>query len=83
MKSGVQQELSFSLDLLAGYVNELITQLRQTLYGLRIGHVSPGCAFYAYDNALLFASYYGLQRLFSVCKQYDIKWDISFKPIKS
>jgi len=65
------------------YVDELITQLRHSSYGLHIGQLFAGCAFYADDIALLSASCYGLQRLINICEKYGTEWDIRFNPTKS
>jgi len=64
-------------------MDELITELRQSNYGLYIGRLFGECAVYADDIALLSASCYGFQRLTGVCDQYGGKWDIVFNPSKS
>jgi len=68
-KCGVRQGRGGVLSpyLFAMYVDELITRLRQCGYGLHIGQLLVGCAVYADDTALLFASCYGLQRLLNIC----------------
>ena len=45
------------------YVDELITHLRHSSYGLHIGQLFVGCAFYADDIALLSASCNGYKDL--------------------
>ena len=69
--------------LFALYVDELLSQLRHSSYGLHIGQLFVGCAFYANDTALLSASCYGLQKLINICEQYGTEWDIRFNPTKS
>jgi len=65
------------------YVNDLIVQLRQTGYGVHVGQLFVGCAFYADDIALLSASCYGLRKLVDACTHCGTKWDIKFNPLKS
>ena len=63
---GVSHGVILSPYLFVLYVAELITQLRQFSYGLHIGQLFVGCAFYADDIALLSSSCYGLQRLINI-----------------
>jgi len=76
VKCGVCQGGVLSSYLFSLYVDELITQLRHSSYGLHIGQLFVGCAFYADDIALLSASCYGLQRLINICEQYGTERDI-------
>jgi len=63
VKCGVRQSGVLYPYLFALYVDELITELRQSNYGLHIGQLFVGYVVYADDIALLSASCYGLQRL--------------------
>jgi len=63
VKCGVRQSGVLYPYLFAVYMDELITALRQSNYGLHIGRLFVGCVVYADDIALLSASCYGLQRL--------------------
>ena len=49
--------------LFAIYVDSLISDLRQSGYGLYIGTLFVGCVVYADDIVLLSVSCFGLQRL--------------------
>jgi len=64
-------------------LSPILIQLRNSSYGLHIGQLFLGCAFYADDIALLSASCYGLQRLINICEQYGTAWDIRLNPTKS
>ena len=48
-----------------------------------VGQLFIGCALYADDIVLMYASCYGLQKLVDVCQCYGITWDIKFHPLKS
>jgi len=67
---GVCQGNVLSPYLFTVYIHDLIVQLRQTGYGIHVGQIVVGCAFYADDIALLSASCYGLQKLVDVCTYY-------------
>jgi len=62
------------------YVDKLISQLRHSSYGLHMGQLFVGCAFYADDIALLSASCYELQTLNNICEQYGTNNLILLKP---
>jgi len=85
VKCGVRQDgiLSPYLFYFAVYMDELMTELRQSNSGLHICRLFVGCVVYADDIALLSASCYGLQRLTDVCDQYCGKLDVVFNPSKS
>ena len=70
VKCGVRQGGVLSPYLFALYVDDLISQLRQSGYGLHIGQYFAGCVVYADDIALLSVSCYGLQCLINVCSYY-------------
>ena len=83
VKCGVRQGGVLFPYLFALYVDELIIEVRNSSYGLHIGQLFLGCAFYANDIALLSALCYGLQRLINICEQYGNAWEIRFNPTKS
>ena len=60
---GVRQGGIWSPILFAIYVDSLISDLRQSGYGLYIGALFVGCVVYADDIVLLSVSCFGLQRL--------------------
>ena len=80
---GVRQGGILSPFLFAVYVDDLISNLRQSGYGVYIGKLFVGCVVYADDIALLSVSCFGLQKLMDVCEKYGILWDITFNPAKS
>ena len=69
--------------LLSIYVDDLISELRQSGYGLHIGGLFIGLILYADDIALLACSCYGLQQLINACNKYGMQWDIRFNPQKT
>jgi len=80
---GVRQGGVLSPLLFAIYVDDLISELRQSGYGLHIGSLFIGSILYADDIALLACSCYGLQQLINICHKYGMQWDIRFNPQKS
>jgi len=80
---GVRQGGILSPVLFAIFVDSLISELRQSGYGLHIGKLFVGCVVYADDVALMSVSCYGLQRLVDICANYGTVWDIKFNTAKS
>jgi len=64
-------------------VDDLISERRQSGYGLHIGSLFIVSILYADDIALLACSCYGLQQLINICNKYGMQWDIRFNPQKS
>ena len=69
--------------LFAIYIDDLISQLRLTGYGICIGHAFAGCLMYADDIVLLSCTWYSLQKLITICHLYGKVWDIKFNQQKS
>ena len=69
--------------LFAIYVDDLISELGQSGYGLHIGSLFIGSILYADDIALLACSCYGLQQLINSCNNYGMQCDIIFNSQKS
>ena len=69
MHCGVRQARGGVLSplLFAIYVDDLISELRQSGYGLHIGSLFIGSILYADDITLLACSCHGLQQLINVC----------------
>ena len=80
---GVRQGSVLSPFLFAVYVDGLISDLRNSGFGLYIGKLFIGCILYADDIVLLSVSSYGMQGLLDSCAVYGAKWDIKFNPCKS
>jgi len=72
-----------TLDLFAVYIDDVITHLKNSGYGIYVGQIFTGCALYADDIALLSASCYGLQNIVNICKLYGDALDVNFKSLKS
>ena len=64
---GVRQGGVLSPALFALYVDDLVSQLRDSGYGIHVGSLFVGCVLYADDIVLLFASCDGLQKLVNIC----------------
>jgi len=80
---GLRQGGVLSPLLFAIYVDDLISKLRESGYGLHIGSLLIGSILYADDIALLAYGCYGLQLLISISSTYGMRWDIRFNPQKS
>ena len=83
VKCGVRQGGVLSPILFSIYVDDLISELRNSGFGLHIGCLFAGAILYADDIVLLSASCYGLQSLLNICVSFGIKWDIRFNPAKT
>jgi len=71
---GVRQGGILSSILFAIYVDSLISDLRQSGYGLYIGTLFVWCVVYADDIVLLYVSCFGLQRLVDICGRCHPIW---------
>jgi len=80
---GVRQDGVLSPALFALYVDDLLSQLRDSSYGIYVGSLFVGCVFYADDIVLLSASCDGLQKLVNICGTYGDVWDIKFNPLEN
>ena len=80
---GVRQGGVLSPYLFAVYVDDLISLLRRSGYGLYIGRLFIGCLLYADDIVLLSPSCFGLRKLANICEDFGNQWDIKFNPLKS
>jgi len=69
--------------LFAVYIDDLITHLKNSGYGIYVGQIFTGCALYADNIALLSASCYGLHNLVNICKLYGDALDVKFNSLKS
>jgi len=69
--------------LFAIYVDDLISRLRRSGYGLYIGRLFIGCLLYADDIVLLSPSCFGLRKLANICNDFGNQWDIKFNPLES
>jgi len=67
---------------IAIYIDDIIVQMRNSGFGIRIGSTFAGCLLHADDIVLISCSYYGLQKLINVCEMYGKVWDIKFNPLK-
>jgi len=65
------------------YIDDLITDLKQSGYGAYIGNIYAGCFLYADDIVLLSPTCHCLQKLITVCEQFGRLWDLKFNSLKS
>jgi len=80
---GVRQSGVLSPYLFSIYIDDLITDLRQSGYGIYVDSLFAGCILYADDVVLLSGSFHGLQKMLDICSQYGVQFDIRFNPLKS
>jgi len=67
---GVRQGGVLSFALFALYVDDLVSQLKDSGYGIHVGSLFVGCVLYADDIVLLSAFCDGLQKLVNICGTY-------------
>jgi len=65
------------------YMNDVISDLRNSGYGLHIGKDFVGCIIHADDILLLSCSCHGIQRLVDICMDYCKTWDMCFNAKKT
>ena len=81
--SGVRQGGVLSPHLFALYVDDLITDLRNSGVGCHIIDLFLASIFYADDLALLAPCRSSLQTLLDICESYSREWCLNFNPKKS
>jgi len=64
-------------------VDDLISLLRDSGYGMYINKLFACCILYADDILLLSSSCHGLQSMLHICNECGKKWDIHFSPVKT
>jgi len=69
--------------LFSVYVDDLISLLRDSGYGMYIDKLFAGCILYADDILLLSSSCHGLQSMLHICNEFGKRWDIHFNPAKT
>lgn len=80
---GVRQGGVLSPILFSVYVDDLISLLRDSGYGMYIDKLFAGCILYADDILLLSSSCHGLQSMLHICNEFGKRWDIRFNPAKT
>jgi len=83
IQCGVRQGGVLSPYLFSLYVDDVITALMNSGYGISVGNIFTGCIIYADDTILLSCSFYGLQKMVNICAAYGACWDIKFNSVKS
>ena len=74
---GVRQGRILFPFLFAIYIDDLISQLRLSGYGICIGYAFAWCLMYADDIVLLSCTWYSLQKLITICHLYGKVWALS------
>ena len=80
---GVRQGGALSPYLFAYYIDDLIDDVKRSVYGIYKGSAFLGCVLYGDDIILLSGSCNGLQEMVDICANYGRQWDIKFNVTKS
>ncbi len=60
------------------YADELMKRLEMSGLGCYIGHIFDGALCYVDDMELLSPTRKGLQKMFDVCKEFGIEFDVNY-----
>jgi len=82
IQCGVRQGGVLSPYLFSLYVDDVITALRNSGYGIFVCNIFT-CIPYADNIILLSCSFYGLQKMVNICAAYGACLDIKFNSVKS
>ena len=80
--NGVKQGGVLSPTLFGVYVNDLLTRLKNSPFGCRVGHKYSGAFAYADDIALVAPSLFSLRKMCAICSQFADKYQLQFNPSK-
>ena len=80
---GTRQDSILSPVLFNICISDLMHQLNQTTYGIRVGDQMYNCFAYADDVSLFSSTVPGLQGLIDICSVYANKWRFKFGIVKS
>ncbi len=83
VSNGVKQDGVLSPVLFTVYIDELLSRLKHSGYGCRIGHVYVGALGYADDVSLLSPTKHGTNQLLKTCSEFALEYHMSFNPKKS
>ncbi len=64
--------------LFGKYTDELLSGLKQSGYGCKIGHLFCGVLGYADDISILAPSLYALRRMCDICSDYGVEYKFQF-----
>ena len=79
---GTRQGGCWSPFLYLIYINDLISELQNSSYGLSIGHISVCAPTVADDMLLLSLSIKSLQNMIDICYNYSCRWRFQYNPSK-
>ena len=80
--NGVKQGGVLSPILFGVYIDELLSRLRDSGYGCKIGHLYYGAVGYADDVSLISPSLFSLKKMCAIALDFAKEYDIKFNPVK-
>ena len=81
--NGVKQGSILSPILFGIYMDELLKQLEESSVGCYIGNSFCGAAGYVDDIAILAPTKCSLKKMYSICNEFSLRFDVKFNPSKS
>ena len=79
---GIHQGAPLSMPLYQVYINDLLTQLRDSPFGAMIGEIYVTCPATADDIAICALYKHGLNELLQIAYDYSKQWFFEFSPEK-
>ncbi len=81
--NGIKQGSIISPVLFTVYMDELLSRLENSGFGVRIGQHYYGAISYADDLSLVSPTMHGLQRMIELCEIFGAEYGVKYNPTKS